>query len=194
MSSPRIFIGVGSNLEDPGRQVEDAIERLGTLDGCRLVRASSLYHTAPWGIEDQPAFVNAVVELACDCEPATLLERLLALESGRLHLIALIHHPLALESGLGRKRAVRWGPRVIDLDILAWGERTVDQPGLTIPHPRLADRDFVLVPWAEIAPDFQVPELGTVAELSRAAAHPDRPAPRRLEATPCTQAATTAGD
>lgn len=173
VSPERIFVGLGSNLADPLRQVRDALDALAELEAVAVVATSSLYRTAPWGVTDQPSFVNAVTELRARCSPDVLLDQL-----------------LTIERDAGRRRLRRWGPRIIDLDILAWGGRTLGRPGLTIPHPRLAERDFVLLPWAEIAPAFVVPGYGPVATLvaalEDAAGDTPRPRPERLEETACT--------
>ncbi len=130
------YIGIGSNLDDPASYVRAAIEALRGLGEVRAV--SSLYLTEPWGVEDQPKFVNAVAALETILSP---MELLLALK--------------AAEAELGREPdGERWGPRVIDFDILTYGSETVDEPGLTIPHPRMKERAFVLVPLAEIDSRF----------------------------------------
>jgi 2-amino-4-hydroxy-6-hydroxymethyldihydropteridine diphosphokinase len=128
-------IGIGANLGDPERTVRDAIVRLRGLG--TIVRASSLYRTAPWGVEDQEEFVNAAVLLETQLEPRALLVEL-----------------KRLEAELGRTPTFRWGPRVIDLDILAYEDRVIDETDLVIPHPRLRERAFALVPLAEIDPAF----------------------------------------
>ena len=131
-----VFVGLGSNLDDPPQQIGDALEALDASPGIAVLRVSSLYRTAPWGFRDQPDFVNAVVELDTLLSPRALLERL-----------------LDIERHAGRHRdGERYGPRIIDLDLLAYGDVVVDEPGLTLPHPRIAERAFVLVPLAEIAP------------------------------------------
>lgn len=145
----RVFVGLGSNLGDPRRQVERAFDDLAALASTRLVARSPLYRSAPWGVTDQPAFVNAVAELASTLAPRALLQALLAIE--RSH---------------GRVRdGTRWGPRTLDLDLLACGDLQVDEPGLVLPHPQLARRAFVLVPLAAIAPDFIIAGAGRVRDL-----------------------------
>jgi 2-amino-4-hydroxy-6-hydroxymethyldihydropteridine diphosphokinase len=145
----RAFVGIGSNLGDPRRQAELAFDELAALASTRLVARSSLYRSAPWGVTDQPAFVNAVAELDSGLPPRELLQALLAIE--RRH---------------GRVRdGARWGPRTLDLDLLAFGDARIAEPGLVLPHPQLARRAFVLVPLAEIAPDFVVAGGGRVRDL-----------------------------
>ncbi|HVT32007.1 MAG TPA: 2-amino-4-hydroxy-6-hydroxymethyldihydropteridine diphosphokinase [Rhodanobacteraceae bacterium] len=143
------YVGIGSNLDDPERQVRSAIEALDGLDRSRRLRASRLFRTAPWGDVDQPAFVNAAAAIATRLSPRDLLGALLAIE--RAH---------------GRTRdGTRWGPRVIDLDVLLYGDRRVDEPGLSIPHPRLGERAFALLPLADLDPGLVVPGQGRVREL-----------------------------
>ena len=128
---PLAAIGVGANLGDARATVRGAIAALSRLG--RVVRASSLYRTKPWGVIDQPDFVNAVVLLETTLEPHDLLDAL-----------------KALERTFGRTPSFRWGPRAADLDILTYDDRRIREPDLEIPHPRLFERGFVLVPLAEI--------------------------------------------
>jgi 2-amino-4-hydroxy-6-hydroxymethyldihydropteridine diphosphokinase len=144
-----VYIGLGGNLADPHAQVEAGIRALSKLPKTRLIARSRLYRSAPWGRADQPEFVNAVVQLETALEPRELLD-----------------HLLGIERAAGRERdGTRWGPRVLDLDILVYGERRIAEPGLQVPHPHLPERAFVLVPLAEIAPDLHVPGRGRVADL-----------------------------
>jgi 2-amino-4-hydroxy-6-hydroxymethyldihydropteridine diphosphokinase len=132
---PRAYIGLGANLGDAAATIRAAAERLGALG---VVRArSSLYRTAAWGVTAQPDFVNAAVVLETELEPHALLRAL-----------------KGLERELGRVASYRWGPRAIDLDILAYDDLRLAEPDLVIPHARLAERAFALVPLAEIAPAF----------------------------------------
>ncbi|MEP6938528.1 MAG: 2-amino-4-hydroxy-6-hydroxymethyldihydropteridine diphosphokinase [Rudaea sp.] len=141
------FVGLGSNLSEPVAQVESAIADLQVLPHSKLRARSSLYRTTPWGGVAQPDFVNAVVELETTLPARTLMDEL-----------------LAIERRLGRRRAAqRYGPRVIDLDLLMYGDVVIDEPGLRVPHPRLHERAFVLVPLAEIAPAASIPQQGSVA-------------------------------
>jgi len=135
-AAERVFIGLGTNLGDLDRNLKDAIQAIGTLPGTEVVRVSSFLGTEPWGVTDQPRFLNAVVEIRTALEPVPLLQGL-----------------KALETRLGRVPSFRWGPRAIDFDIILYGRRVVDEPGLKIPHPRFREREFVLQPLREIAPE-----------------------------------------
>jgi 2-amino-4-hydroxy-6-hydroxymethyldihydropteridine diphosphokinase len=146
------YIGVGSNLEDPRAQVLAAIERLGRMPRTRLVLVSGLYRSRPFGPVAQPDFVNAVAGLLTQLEPPALLSELKAIESS-------MDRP---------ERHERWGPRIIDLDLLAVGAERRQEPELTLPHPGIVERNFVLYPLAEIAPDLQLVGVGRVADLAAA--------------------------
>jgi len=143
------YVGIGSNLSDPATQVRRALAALAKLPGTMRVATSSLYRTRPLGDVVQPEFVNAVAGLLTQRTPEDLLADLRALER---------------ELGRAPPRE-RWGPRVIDLDLLVVGRETRATTGLTLPHAGIAARDFVLHPLAEIAPDLDVPGLGRVATL-----------------------------
>jgi 2-amino-4-hydroxy-6-hydroxymethyldihydropteridine diphosphokinase len=130
-----VLLGLGGNLGDPAAAIAAALRRLDQAD-VRIVAQSSFYRTAPWGVGNQPDFVNACALAQTELAPHPLLQR--------------IH---AVERALGRERRERWGPRTIDIDILDYDGVTLEDPGLTLPHPRLTERAFVLVPLAEIAPD-----------------------------------------
>jgi 2-amino-4-hydroxy-6-hydroxymethyldihydropteridine diphosphokinase len=137
-SGERIFIGLGTNLgDDLGRNLRQAIEAIGRLPHTAVVRVSSFLSTEPWGVTDQPRFLNAVAEIRTSLEP-----------------LPLLHALKSLENELGRTPTFRWGPRTIDFDIILYGSRTVDAPGLKIPHPHYREREFVLQPLAEIAPEL----------------------------------------
>ena len=143
------YVGVGSNLDGPARQVKGAIGLLGEVPGIRLVAASSLYRSGAFGGIEQPDFVNAVVAVLTTLTPGELLAELQAIERRQ-----------------GRERdELRWGPRVIDLDLLVYSAEKIDGPALTLPHPGIGERNFVLLPLAEIAPDLAVPGLGRVANI-----------------------------
>ena len=143
------YVGIGSNLDGPARQVQDAIGLLGEVPEIRLVAASSLYRSGAFGGIEQPDFVNAVVAVLTTLTPDGLLAQLQAIESRQ-----------------GRERdELRWGPRVIDLDLLVYSAEEIDGPKLTLPHPGIGERNFVLLPLAEIAPDLAVPGLGRVASI-----------------------------
>lgn len=144
------FIGVGSNLSGPREQVERAIRALGELPASRLGARSSQYRSSPLAGMRQPDYINAVARLDTALTPRELLAAL-----------------QAIESQLGRLRdAERWGPRVIDLDLLVYGDRRIDEDRLTVPHPGIASRNFVLLPLMEIAADLVIPGLGPLASLS----------------------------
>jgi len=139
------YIGIGSNVGDREANCRKAIELL--AEAGRIVGISSLYRTEPVGYHEQEDFINAVAAVETDRTPADLLQVC-----------------NAIEDRLGRKRGLRWGPRTADLDILLYGSQVVNQPGLAIPHPRMAVRKFVLIPLAEIAPDAVNPQLHRTAE------------------------------
>jgi 2-amino-4-hydroxy-6-hydroxymethyldihydropteridine diphosphokinase len=146
------YIGVGSNLEDPRAQVLAAIARLGQLPRTRLVLSSRLYRSRPFGPVAQPDFVNAVAAILTQLEPPALLNEL-----------------RAIEKAMGRPgRHEHWGPRIIDLDLLAQGRERRKEGELTLPHPGIVERNFVLYPLSEIAPDLDLPGLGRVADLAAA--------------------------
>lgn len=148
----RVFIGIGANLDDPLAQVRTALDELAQLPQTRLLNASPLYRTPPMGPPGQADYVNAVAELSTSLAPHALLDELQRLE--RAHR---------------RVRAERWGPRTLDLDLLLYGEATIADERLSVPHPGLATRAFVLLPLADLAPDLEVPGLRRVRELADAA-------------------------
>jgi 2-amino-4-hydroxy-6-hydroxymethyldihydropteridine diphosphokinase len=143
------YIGVGSNLDDPRSQVLRAFARLAELPTTRVVLTSPLYVSQPFGPVVQPEFFNAVVGMLTQLEPHALLDGL-----------------RSLEAVLGRAESrERWGPRVIDLDVLVYGRVQRADPELTLPHPGIVERNFVLYPLADIAPDLEIPGLGRATEL-----------------------------
>lgn len=146
----RVFVGLGSNLDDPELQVRSALQALGRLPETRLERASSLYRNPPMGPPDQPDYVNAVACLATGLTPLDFLAGLQAIE--RRH-------------GRSRGAGERWGPRRLDLDLLLWGRQQLALEGLTVPHPGLPERAFVLYPLAEIEPGLHIPGLGALQHL-----------------------------
>jgi len=149
MRPVRACVGLGGNVGEVARTLADAIAALDRLPGTRLLQASRLYRTPAWGRCDQPDFLNAAAVLDTGLSARDLLAALLALEQrfGR-------------ERGAGE---VRWGPRRLDLDLLLYGDAAIDEPGLQVPHPRLHERAFALVPLAEIAPAAVIPGRGSVA-------------------------------
>jgi 2-amino-4-hydroxy-6-hydroxymethyldihydropteridine diphosphokinase len=146
--SQRCFIALGANLGDPVVTVKAAIIALRGLPQTEFIAASSLYRTAPVGLKHQPDFINAVVELVAASSAPVLLESL-----------------FAIEARFGRQRSVKNAPRTLDLDLLLYGDAVSADPRLTLPHPRLHERAFVLAPLAEIAPQLSIPGRGAVGEL-----------------------------
>lgn len=146
----RVFLGLGGNIGEPARLIPQALALLAAGGAVRIVAVSSLYRTPPWGDPDQPDFLNGVAEVRTALPPVELLAAC-----------------LGVEAALKRRRTKRWGPRTIDIDIIAYGERRLDEDGLTIPHPRFSSRAFVLVPLAEIAPDHVV-DGRRIADLAAA--------------------------
>ena len=132
----RVYIGLGSNLGDKQRYIHTALERLSRTPSIRFLRVASLYESEPWGNTQQNWYLNTVAELDTDLPPLELLEVL-----------------LTIEKQLGRIRQERWGPRTIDLDLLLYGQEEVNHPDLQVPHPRMTERAFVLVPLAELCPE-----------------------------------------
>ncbi|MDR9756398.1 MAG: 2-amino-4-hydroxy-6-hydroxymethyldihydropteridine diphosphokinase [Syntrophomonadaceae bacterium] len=141
------FIGMGSNLGDRRTFLKEASLEIGSHPQLRVIRLSSLYETEPVGYLDQGWFLNQVMEIETTLTPEELLTFL-----------------QGIENKLGRKRLIRWGPRVIDLDILLYGNRTIETPKLIIPHPRMYERGFVMIPLQEIAPDLVHPDGKTTRE------------------------------
>ena len=150
MTPVTAFIALGANLEDPVVQVRAGLAALATLPDTQLLMQSSLYRTAPVGYADQPDFINAVAAVDTELSPRELLDALLAIE---------LNH--------GRVRQFANAPRTLDLDVLLYDDVEVNESGLTIPHPRMHERAFVLAPLAEIAPLCEIPGHGRVSELLR---------------------------
>jgi 2-amino-4-hydroxy-6-hydroxymethyldihydropteridine diphosphokinase len=142
------YIGIGSNLETPVDQVQQAIQELSNLPHCQLVKASSLYASKPLGPQDQPDYINAVVHLDTDLEPLALLDALQELE--HLHR---------------RVRKQHWGPRTLDLDMLLYNQETINHARLQVPHPGLTQRNFVLYPLAEINSQLSLPNGTSLQQL-----------------------------
>jgi len=163
------YIGIGSNLADPRMQVLGAMERIASVSNARLVLRSGLYGSRPMGPADQPDFVNAAVGILTRLEPPELLRELQALEraAGR---------PASRE---------RWGPRILDLDLLVYDSLQSEDPGLRLPHAGVVERNFVLYPLAEIAPELEVPGIGRVIDLKR------RVSPEGIWPLPLAAAAST---
>jgi len=146
-------IGLGANLNDPAAQVEYALAELGRLPATRLIARSSLYASAPVGYVDQPDFINAVAQVETELAPRALLAALLDIEHRH-----------------GRERSFRNAPRTLDLDLLLYGNAHFHEEGLSLPHPRMAERGFVLLPLLEIAPDATIPGRGRAADWLAACA------------------------
>ena len=142
------YIGLGSNLENPSEQIHSACAAIAAVAGIVEQGFSSLYHSAPMGPQDQPDYVNAVMAVATELPPMELLRALQAIENSH-----------------GRVRAKRWGARTLDLDILLYGEQVIELPDLTIPHVGMTEREFVLYPLHEIAPQLIIPNKGKLVEL-----------------------------
>jgi len=146
---PSAYVGLGANLGDREATIRRAVELLAEREGIEVLAVSALRETDPVGLEDQPRFLNGAAVLETTLGPRTLLETL-----------------LEVERVLGRTRdGPRFGPRAIDLDLLLYGDETVDEPGLTVPHPRLHERRFALEPLAELDPALAIPGRGRVSDL-----------------------------
>jgi 2-amino-4-hydroxy-6-hydroxymethyldihydropteridine diphosphokinase len=145
------YVAIGSNLQSPRERVLESLERMKSLDATRILLRSRLYLTHPMGPQDQPHFVNAAAGLLTQLAPRDLLEGL-----------------LGIERAMGRDRVQRWGPRVIDLDLVWMVGEASAEPGLTVPHPGVSTRNFVLYPLADIAPSINIPGVGRVLDLLRA--------------------------
>jgi 2-amino-4-hydroxy-6-hydroxymethyldihydropteridine diphosphokinase len=144
----RAAVALGSNLDDPAAQVRRGFDEIAALPHTELIARSGLHRTAPVGYAEQPDFVNACVLVETRLEPRALLEALLAIEKRH-----------------GRVRETPNGPRTLDLDIVLYGDRVIDEPGLKVPHPRAHERAFVLVPLLEAWPDAAIPGRGPARDL-----------------------------
>ena len=143
------YVGLGSNLQGPARQLENTFELLDGIPDTRLIKRSSLYRSAPFGGIEQPDFVNAAAALMTQLSAQDLLRELQRIEIER-----------------GRERGeVRWGPRILDLDLLVYSDQEIDEPGLTIPHSGIGERNFVLLPLREVAPGLNIRGLGQIARI-----------------------------
>ena len=149
----RAYVAFGANLGDPAAAFFEAVQRLDALPGTRVVARSSLYRSAPVGVAGQPDYLNAVIALDTALAPRPLLEAL-----------------LAIEHDSGRRRDFPMAPRTLDLDLLLHGDAVIDEPGLQVPHPRMHERAFVLLPLLEIAPDVWIPGRGPAREALPAVA------------------------
>jgi 2-amino-4-hydroxy-6-hydroxymethyldihydropteridine diphosphokinase len=142
------YLGLGSNLGDRLAALQGAVDRLGNEDGIRVVASSRVWETAPVGGPAQPDFLNAVVRIETDLRPEELLDAC-----------------LRVEAAFGRVRTERWGPRTIDVDILLYDDLSVDERGLVVPHPRIGQRAFVVLPLLELVPDPVLPDGRRLVEL-----------------------------
>jgi len=146
--SKTAFVGIGSNLGDREDNLRRAVELLSAEDGVEVTGVSEIRETEPVGPIEQGPFLNGALRVETDLGPGELLEVL-----------------LAVEQHLGRVREERWGPRTIDLDLLLYGDEALDEPGLTVPHPRLHERRFALEPLADLAPSLEIPGRGRISAL-----------------------------
>ena len=161
MNTNTVYLGLGSNLGDRKSNMRAAIEAVRHDPNCDVTAVSALYQTAPVGVTDQPDFLNAVIAARTTLPPSDLLKLC-----------------RDVEYSIGRKRTIRWGPRVIDIDILLYEDRILSGKDLAIPHPRIVERAFVLVPLAEIAPDVVLQRGLTAQQAARAI---DRTGVERIE-------------
>jgi 2-amino-4-hydroxy-6-hydroxymethyldihydropteridine diphosphokinase len=159
--SERAVLSLGSNLGDREQNLRDAVKDIAALEGVEVTRTSGLFETAalkPAGVDETaPAYLNAVVEVSTTLAPRDLLAAVAAIETRH-----------------GRVREVRWGDRTLDIDVVTFGELQQDNPELTLPHPRAAERGFVLVPWLDIDPDATLPGIGRIDGLPAASENVSR--------------------
>ena len=143
------WLGLGANLQHPVMQVNEALSRLDRADGIEVCQVSSFYRTPPWGDEQQDDFINAVVRVETRLDP-----------------LSLLHSLQSIENAMGRQRSGRqWGPRIIDIDLLLFGDQVVNSAELHVPHPRIHERAFVLLPFAELDAGIEIPGQGKVGAL-----------------------------
>jgi 2-amino-4-hydroxy-6-hydroxymethyldihydropteridine diphosphokinase len=142
----KAWLGLGSNLHQPVAQVREALKQLNAVDGIEELRTSSFYRTPPWGDEQQDDFINAVMQIETSLDPVTLLAKL-----------------QSIENKMGRQRDDRrWGPRLIDIDLLLYGDEQYQSNELEVPHPRMHERAFILVPLSELDADLKIPGYGSI--------------------------------
>jgi 2-amino-4-hydroxy-6-hydroxymethyldihydropteridine diphosphokinase len=150
------YVGLGSNLQGPVKQLEKTFEELNAIPVTRLMKQSSLYRSEPFGGVEQPDFVNAVAALLTQLSAQDLLRELQRIENER-----------------GRERGdVRWGPRILDLDLLVYSDQIIDELDLSVPHPGISERNFVLLPLGEIAPKLTIPGLGQISNIDTSSSEP----------------------
>ena len=143
------WLGLGANLQHPVMQLKEALNRLDRADGIEVCQVSSFYSTPPWGDEQQDDFINAVVQIETRLDP-----------------LSLLHSLQSIENVMGRQRSGRqWGPRIIDIDLLLFGDQVVSSAELLVPHPRMFERAFVLLPLAELDAGIDIPGQGKVGAL-----------------------------
>ena len=142
------FIGLGSNMDQPEQHIRKALREVAELEGTEMLAQSSLYLSKPVGPQDQDDFINAVAKLETGLSPLALLDALQAIENEH-----------------GRRRIRHWGPRTLDLDLLAYDDDCIESERLSVPHPQLQYRSFVLLPWLEIEADWVLPKLGSIRAL-----------------------------
>ena len=141
------FLGFGSNIGAREQNLEEAADAIGQIPDCTIKHLSSIYETEPWGKKDQDLFLNQVIEVETELNPRLIFT-----------------YCQEIERKMGRKNSVLWGPRIIDIDLLLWDDQIIDDERLKIPHPRLTERKFVLIPLAEIAPSLPVPGSGKTTQ------------------------------
>ena len=145
----KAWLGLGSNLQQPVSQLKDALGRVGQLEGIEILEASGLYRTPPWGDDQQDDFINAVVRIETELAP-----------------VPLLHALQSIENVMGRQRSGRrWGPRLIDIDLLLFGEQQYHSEELQLPHPRMHERAFVLLPLCELDATLEIPGRGVIENL-----------------------------